>query len=184
VTSGEATFISVGANVISFSYKAATGEVIKLLNYNSNDNELYEDNAHLTYTVQAELHLSELKNPPSDGDLVYGDEIKFSFKVKDSLTKKAVWAQGQNGVSLVLRHVTSSGQNFTSTVQPAAQSKGTGSGGEFEVTWSVNPNAVKGKGTIELVVHGSDGKEIQILEEKSQKPYRVNVAIGGKIDVF
>jgi len=116
--------------------------------------------------------------------LVYGDEVKFSFKVRDALTKKSIWAGGPSGVALVLRHVTSDNRTFTSQVQPAQQSKGKDGMPEFfEVTWSVNPNAVKGKATIELVVQASDGKELELLEENSKKIYRVRVTIGGKIDV-
>jgi len=134
--------------------------------------------------VDAELHVTDIHTGPKDGDLVYGDELKFTFKVRDFLTKKNIWASGPNTVSLVLRHVTSDGRSLTSNVQPASQmSVSDNLPDHFEVTWSVNPNAVKGKGAIELVVQGNDGKEIRLLDEKSQKVYRVNVEIGGKIDV-
>jgi len=94
-----------------------------------------------------------------------------------------VWGSQQNTPSLVLRHA-ADGRNITSNFQPSVQQTGKdGSPQNFEVTWSVNPNAVKGKGFVELIVQGSDGKELQLLKENSNEIYRVNVAIGGKIEV-
>jgi len=181
----EPTFASIGANVVSFHYETINKKSIQLLNYDSSTNELFEESVQLNYTVDAELHVTDIKSGPKDGELVYGDEVSFSFQVKDHLTKQHVWASGPSTVALVLRHVASDGRSLTSNVQPATQVPGTDDGqpDHFEVTWSVNPNAVKGKGTIELVVQGNDGKELQLFEEKSQKVYRVNVVIGGKIDV-
>lgn len=180
----DAAFPAIGTNVVSFHYQSVSGEVFDLLNYDSNTNELFEDNVHLNYTVNAELHVTDIKNGPKDGELVYGNEVKFTFKVKDAITQKYVFAAGDNTVALVLRHETQGRAPFTSNVQPAVQIfDKTKNPDHFEITWSVNPNAVKGRGFIQLVAQGSDGKEIQLLEEKTKQVYKVGVTIGGQISV-
>lgn len=186
----EASFSSIGSNVVSFHYQGASGEVFPLLNHDSKRGEIFDETTRLVYTVQAELHVTDLKSGLKDGELVYGNEVKFSFKVKDAITKKNVFALGEDGntVSLVLRHVNpETGATFTSSAQRAVQvnkeEDADSPPDHFEITWSVNPNAVNGKGFIQLVTQGTDGKEIALLDEKAKEPYRVNVEIGGEISV-
>jgi len=53
----------------------------------------------------------------------------------------------------------------------------------FSVEWEVNPNAVKGKGSLSLVAQGADGKEIPIYMENTQSVWQVKIEIGGDLSV-
>lgn len=179
-------FDSVGTKQISFFYESAKGNLTELKNYDSKTKELYDESTRLTYKVNADLHLSEIKNAPKHGKLDYGNEIKFSFKVKDLVSGKNVYASAEGSqVFLALRHKDEGRATpFTSSKQRVEvvldeQRNPT----FFQVTWTVNPNAVQGAGSLELYSEGSDRKEIPLLQEGSKEPWVVNVEIGGKIDV-
>jgi len=179
------TFDAIGTNVVSFHYETDTGKVLRLQNYDSAQGELFEDGKHLNYTVETELHVGSVKIGSLNEKLDYGNEVKVTFQVVDKLTKKAVFAgAGLSTVYLALRHKEDNQLPFTSNKQPAQQIPNSdGTPNQFSISWSVNPNAVKGKGYLEIVAQGADGKEIPIYDEKSKTQWRVNVEIGGNITV-
>eukprot|EP01123_Difflugia_compressa_P012858 TRINITY_DN568_c0_g1_i1.p1 TRINITY_DN568_c0_g1~~TRINITY_DN568_c0_g1_i1.p1 ORF type:complete len:988 (-),score=228.24 TRINITY_DN568_c0_g1_i1:43-3006(-) len=179
------TFDAIGTNVISFRYETAKTKSIVLQNYDSKQGELFEDGKHLTYSVKTELHLTQVKDAPKDGELQYGNEVKLTFQVIDEISKKLVWAGSEKSTAyLVLRHKEENrALPFTSNKQKAVEVTKQGVPAHFSVVWSINPNAVMGDGYLELVAQGADGKEIPIFEEKSKQQWRVNVKIGGTITV-
>jgi len=144
--------------------------------------ELFEDGKSLSYSVKTELHVVNLKSGPKEGQFDYGNELKFTFQVSDAISKKLVFeGAGHATAYLVLKHEQEN-RPFTSNKQAAYQvNDKEGNPSQFSISWAVNPNAVKGKGYLELVAQGADGKEISIFEEKSNKQWRVNVNIGGDI---
>lgn len=178
------TFDAIGTNIVSFHYETASGKVLNLQNYDSTLGELFEDGKHLNYTVETELHVGSLKQELQT-KLDYGNDVKLTFQVVDKITKKAVFAgAGLSTVYLALRHKEDNQLPFTSNKQPAQQNLSSdGTPSQFSISWSVNPNAVKGKGYLELVAQGADGKEIPIYDEKTKTQWRVQVEIGGNITV-
>jgi len=180
-----ATFYSIGNNLVSFHYETASGVKIPLQIFDSSAGELAEDGSQLSYSVNTELHLKNLKNAPQDGHLDYGNEVMFSFNVVDSVSQQTIF-NGDNKqatVYIVLKHKEDSGLSFTSTKQAAKQIAEAGKPSHFSVDWEVNPNAVKGKGSLSLVAQGADGKEIPIYMENSQSIWQVNIEIGGDLSV-
>jgi len=102
------------------------------------------------------------------------------------VSQKEVWIDNNNRqatVYLVLKHQTDSGQSFTSNKQAAFQVTEAGKPSTFSVSWEVNPNAVKGKGSLSLVAQGADGKEIPIYVENTKHVWQVNIEIGGDLSV-
>jgi len=173
-------------NTVSFHYETAHGKKIQLQNYDSKLGELLEEGKHLTYSVNTELHVTNVKGSIKDGKLDYGNEVKFSFQVVDKITKKLVFAGSEQSTAyLVLKHKEENRPlPFTSNKQAAQQVfDKDGNPSSFSIAWSVNPNAVKGKGFLELVAQGADGKEIPIFEEASKSQWRINVEIGGTLSV-
>eukprot|EP01125_Pyxidicula_operculata_P022751 TRINITY_DN9550_c0_g1_i1.p1 TRINITY_DN9550_c0_g1~~TRINITY_DN9550_c0_g1_i1.p1 ORF type:complete len:971 (+),score=279.65 TRINITY_DN9550_c0_g1_i1:71-2983(+) len=174
-------FDAIGAsNVITFRYTDAAGQVFPLQTVDA-AGEASEEK--LKYKVDTNLEVTELVNAPSDGVLEYGNQVKFSFKVKDTVSGKYITANSRKaGVYLALRH-NQDKDAFTSTKVNAVQlfDEKTGEPTNFQVSWTVNPNAVKGKGVLELVAQSSDGKEVVLNNEKGQS-WRVQVQIGGKLN--
>lgn len=58
----------------------------------------------------------------------------------------------------------------------------TGAPGEMEITFAVDPNAVKGKGRLQLVATSLDGTKQKVSSENAPNAV-VDVEIGGEIDV-
>jgi hypothetical protein len=181
----KATFYSIGNNIVSFHYETASGDNIPLQLFDSSEGELYEDGTQLSYSVNNELHLRNLKNAPQDGHLDYGNDVMFSFEVFDSISNQSIFNDDskQATVYLVLKHQLDKGISFTSTKEPAMQASEAGKPSHFSVSWAVNPNAVKGKGTLSLVAQSADGKEIPIYMENAQTVWQVNIEIGGDLSV-
>jgi len=181
----KATFYSIGNNIVSFHYETATGDSIPLQLFDSAVGELYEDGSQLSYSVNTELHLRNLKNAPQDGKLDYGNDVMFSFQVFDSVSGQSIFNDDskQATVYLVLKHQFDNSISFTSTKQPAQQISDAGKPSHFSVNWEVNPNAVKGKGTLTLVAQSADGKEISLYMENSKTVWQVNIEIGGDLSV-
>jgi len=181
------TFASIGEKQITFHYEGANGKLVELQNFDSDANELFDDNTRITYKVDADLHLTEVKNAPQDGNLSYGNEVKFSFKVKDEVSGKYIWAgQSEGTVSLALRHREDGRATPFTSAKSAAElvfDDNTQEPTAFQVNWAVNPNAVKGKGQLELIAEGADKKEVPIAKEGSKDPWSVQVEVGGDIDV-
>jgi hypothetical protein len=181
----KATFYSIGNNIVSFHYETTSGSIIPLQLFDASESELYEDGTQLSYSVNTELHLKNLKNAPQDGHLDYGNDVMFSFQVFDSVSGQSIFndESKQATVYLILKHQIENGISFTSTKQPAQQISESGKPSHFSVQWEVNPNAIKGKGTLSLVAQSSDGKEIPIYIENSQSIWQVNIEIGGDLSV-
>jgi len=181
----KATFYSIGNNIVSFHYETASGVNIPLQLFDSSVGELYEDGSQLSYSVKTELHLKNLKNAPQDGHLDYGNDVTFSFQVFDSVSGQSIFNDDskQATVYLVLKHQLENRVSFTSTKQPAQQNSEHGKPSHFSVAWEVNPNAVKGKGSLSLVAQSADGKEIPLYIENAQTVWQVNIEIGGDLSV-
>jgi len=172
---------------VTFHYETASGERIPLQLFDSSVSELYEDGSQLSYSVDTELHLKNIKNAPQSGHLDYGNEVMFTFQVFDSVSQQNIWIgdNKQATVYLILKHQSDGGLSFTSTKQAAQQMADDEKRkpSHFSVAWEVNPNAVKGKGSLSLVAQGADGKELPIYLENSQKLWQVNIEIGGDLSV-
>jgi hypothetical protein len=181
-----ATFYSIGNNVVSFHYETAAGVKIPLQLFDSRAGELFEDGSSLSYSVNTELHLKNLNNEPRNGNLDYGNEVIFSFQVFDSVSGQNIFNGAdskQATVYIVLKHKLDNGLSYTSTKQPAQQIAENNKPSHFSVQWEVNPNAVKGSGSLSLVAQGADGKEIPIYIENSKDIWQVNIEIGGDLSV-
>jgi len=88
-----------------------------------------------------------------------------------------------SNVFLALRHSQTKGRAYTSANQSASHfpEKGTPQG--FLIKWEINPNAVSGAGTVNIVAEGADGNTINIKKEGKTDVVSYNVNIGGNIDV-
>jgi len=174
------TFDSIGNHIISFRYVTATKESITLENYDSTIDELFDDSTLLNYTVKAELHLSDIKNPVKSGKLRYGNRVAFSFKVKDTISGKFVLPSSEaSTVNLLLSHKDKNNKIFSSARSPAQLIEES----RFHIDWIVNPNAIKGSGYLELVAQTANDKDIPVLVETGNNPWKVDVDIGGEITV-
>jgi hypothetical protein len=168
------SFDSVGSHVVSFRYETTYGESITLENYDAAADELYDDSVQLNYTVKADLQLTDIKNPVKAGDLKYGNNINFSFKVKDTVSGKFLNPGSETStVYLLLSHSEGKDKVLVSNRSPAKFEEQ-----RFVIDWVVNPNAIKGKGSLELVAMSAN-KDIPLKD--NNKPWKVNVDIGGEI---
>jgi len=116
---------------------------------------------------------------PKNGKLEYGQSIALSFVVKDAVTGKAVAAVGDANAFLVLKRQDKNGAWQVSTRIPAVAGEEVG---KFSISWVVNPNADKGKGVLELVAQGADGKDFALVDANGAH-WRLDVSVGGDIRV-
>jgi len=155
---------------------------LALSNYDSESNELYEEGQRVEYFVDSLLQVVGDTHKPKPGQLVYGNKIQFTFKVQDQVSGETVWDnERSNSVFLSLRHEKGKPTSFTSDLSPVEVSQKDGTKQFYQVDWTVNPNAVKGASSLELVVVSGNGKEHPILSGRA--PWAVDVEIGGKIHV-
>jgi len=177
-------FDSIGNHLISFRYVTSNSESIILENYDSNADELFDDSMILNYTVKAELHLSDVKNPVKAGKLRYGNRVTFSFKVKDTTSGKFILPSSEAyTVNLLLTHKDRHGKAFSSARSPALIVDESKDNSRFQVDWIVNPNAIKGDGYLELVAQIAKDKDMPVLIDNASgaSPWKVQVEVGGDI---
>jgi len=135
--------------------------------------------------VKTDLRLKNFQSSrfPTDGKLNYGDNVLFSFQVVDLVSGEIVAAAGENTVYLALRSEDKSGSYISARVAAvAAKGEDEDAESKFRVDWIVNPNAVKGKATLELLALGGDGKDVEVVNEDG-KPWRTAVNVGGELSV-
>lgn len=171
-----ATFDTIGSHDVRFRYVPRYGKDIQLDNFDSARNEKFDDLTPVGFNVEADLELSEINNAPKGGSLFYGNEISFTFQITDKLSGKAVHSPaGSDSVFLTLSHVDAQGKTYVSArdvARPATEG--------FAVDWIVNPNAVKGKGKLQLVAEVIGDEQI-VLKTANGKTFSVDVDIGGDI---
>jgi len=166
------SYDSLGAFSISFRYESANGEEIDLDNYDSENNEIFEET--LGYEVTADLD-GQVLEQPSGNSFHYGNEAVYRFQIKDKVTGSTVGVGNRGGVFLALSHFDEAkGKSYVSTKLPAIQK-----GDELIVNWLVNPNAVSGKGSLRLVAEGAGGDDIPLMV--NGKAFTSEVEIGGDI---
>merc|ERR1712232_673724 len=167
------SYDSLGAFTLSFRYESATGEQIDLDNYDSENQEIFEE--PLSFQVNADLD-AEVVEQPSGNSFHYGNEAVYRFRVKDKLTGSTVGMGTRGGVFLALSHFDEAkGKSYVSTKLPAQRSDND----DLVVNWLVNPNAVSGKGSLRLVAEGAGGDDIPLLV--NGKAFTSDVEIGGDI---
>lgn len=169
---------SLGTHHLAFRYVAADGKSFDLPAYDTKRGELVEDTAALSVRVNTKLQLVDVEDLPTDTTFQYGNEVVFSFKVKDAVSGQFLSASSSvdGSVLLVLSHKDSL-REFISVSQPAVVV-----GDKFLVNWKVTPNAVRGAGTLALVARGRDGSDLA-LEQSDGTPLRLAVVVGGEIEV-
>jgi hypothetical protein len=87
--------------------------------------------------------------------LAYGQEVSFSFIVKDTWTESPVQrGAGDSTAFLALRHTDKQGKTFTSTKVRANPERDATGATIFKVNWEVDPNALKGAGQLVLFATG------------------------------
>jgi len=174
----EPTFDFIGANILSFRYHPESGEDIVLQNFDVNSGELYEDNQALNFTVKSDLALVDVAQSAKAGALFYGADVNYKFRVKDSVSGSNVFVgkNSQANIYLDLQHE-SDGRPFTSA-HTGATIVGEGKEKSLQITWSITPNAIRGNGTLSLVVFDADGKKLPLKDAKA-----IQVNIGGEITV-
>ena len=170
----------VGTNIITFSYVSANGDKHRLLNYEEATGELFDDNFHLNYTVQAEFYMTGTQTPIKS-DLFYGNEVALSFKVQDKISKQFVKKGNSDAnVYLFLKHQDSEKKRSFTNAEVAADQEGE----VFTLNWSVSPNAIRGAGVIVIATKDADGKENPLYQEGTNKELTsFPVTIGGDIEV-
>ncbi len=171
-----ASLESVGAHFLSFRFLASDGALVELKPHDAVHGDLIENPALLNFTVASKLAVADA-TIPSAGDFFYGNEVSFSFKLKDLVSGKVLTrtpGSEENNVFLTLRHKGASGAEFTSASVPA-----TYSGEVFTINWKITPNAVRGKGVLAL----SAGQNLPIYDAEGKDLVQLEVSIGGDIDV-
>jgi len=175
------TFDSVGTHVITFFYKTSSGFSIPLKLFDSETNYLFDVGQTFSYNIDTKLSVVEDTFTKTD-KLEYGNNVAFTFKVVDEVSKKNVWnGLGDATGYLLLRHDVGNKGGFTSIKYSVPQVEKNGKPSHFAVDWSVNPNAFNGLATLSLVAQSSNGDLITLT--KAGKPWSVDVTIGGSIDV-
>jgi len=150
--------------------------------FNSKSNYLFDVGETFSYTVDTKLVLKEEKNLPKQGKLEYGNDVKFSFKVFDEISKTNIWTGTKEASAyLVLQHDAGKPSAFTSVRHSIAQVQKNSENLHFYVDWSVNPNALKGPARLSLIAQAPDSTEVPLLS--GGNPWGVDVDIGGNIDV-
>eukprot|EP01130_Rhizamoeba_saxonica_P001264 TRINITY_DN11146_c0_g1_i1.p1 TRINITY_DN11146_c0_g1~~TRINITY_DN11146_c0_g1_i1.p1 ORF type:complete len:920 (+),score=250.49 TRINITY_DN11146_c0_g1_i1:63-2822(+) len=171
-----ANFASIGNNRISFVYVTEAGHTVLLDNYDSDADDLYD--SALSYSVKANLIVTNEENSISSGSLDYGNNVKFSFKVKDILSGEYI-SPGPEGTTAYLSlNQEIEGTSFVSASHPAEIVYD-----KFVIDWIVSPNAVKGAGVIELIARSANGSPLSLIREDTNEQWSVDVVIGGKIDI-
>jgi hypothetical protein len=180
------TFDSIGSQQISFVYTTYDNHSIPLANFNSRFEELYEESDALNFTVLAEPQLVDVRESPRAQDFHYGNEISYRFRVKDLRSGLYLLPSAYNPtatVYLALEHHSAASsaagpRYFRSALVPASLV-----GQEFVIGWPINANAIQGSGVLILFAQDADGRPIEIYESSNKRLYRLQVNIGGQIDV-
>lgn len=158
-TTVEPLLESIGTHYLTFRYVPAVGAEVHLQNYDSSIGELYEDINVLNFTVKADLSL-EAKEQPKAGSLFYGGNVVYKFNIKDATSGQYVYSGDKAKVYLDLTH-DEAGRAYTS-VHHAAAVQGEGKDKTFHLNWLINPNAVKGAGSLKLSVVDADGTTVAL----------------------
>lgn len=175
----EPTLDHIGSNVLSFRYVPAVGDEITLQNFDTDAGELYDDTNVLSYLVKSALSLVDVSDSPKSGNLFYGGNVGYKFRLKDEESGLHVYSSEKplGNVYLDLSHEEKGARPYSSVRHPASIT-GEGDKKRFHINWDVNPNAVTGEGKLGLSVTDVDGNPIAVKNSKS-----VKVNIGGSIDV-
>eukprot|EP01127_Copromyxa_protea_P000184 TRINITY_DN10177_c0_g1_i1.p1 TRINITY_DN10177_c0_g1~~TRINITY_DN10177_c0_g1_i1.p1 ORF type:complete len:932 (-),score=283.99 TRINITY_DN10177_c0_g1_i1:114-2909(-) len=169
-----------GVHVLSFRYQDAFGNDFALLNFNSEDNELFTEK--LTYTVDVAIEISDLVDAPVAGTLNYGQPIAFSFVAKDSYTDSAVQRGGVNSaIFLALRHIVDGKAITSSKITPVPERDAATGSIKYVVQWGVDPNVPKGNGQLVLFGTDADGNEIPLKYEGAV--WSVDVTVDGSLQI-
>jgi len=177
------TFDSVGTHIITFFYKTSNDVSIPLKLFDSQTKYLFDVGQSFSYKVDSKLIVVDDNQGIKEGALQYGNDVTFTFRVLDDVSKKYIWnGKGDAVAYLVLRHDIGKPSVFTSVKHAATQiPERSGTPPHFLVEWSVNPNAFKGPASLLLIAEDADGVEIPLL--KGSQPWAVKVDIGGNIEV-
>jgi len=171
-----ATIDFIGPAVISFRFLSASGAFVKLRPLDA-QNESDDDSSSLQITVNSELHLSEVESAPSKSEVTFGTVLPFRFKIQDSVSGKFVSTGDHSLVTVVL----SSGEGatyFESAVVPAEA----GADGVFDLSVTIDANAVKGPSRISLKALNVDGETISVYGENTRSKVEYLVNVGGNIE--
>jgi len=178
----DASLDSIGNNVVSFRYLAANGNSFALTNFDSQFDEVFEDNNVLNYTIQSQLQIADVAQQPNSEDYFYGNEIVFRFRVRDAVSGKYITrgSSERANVYLTLTHGDDNkGKPFVSAVEGARQI-----GDEFVIQWPINPNAVQGAGVLSVNAQDVDGNQLALYKSGSLEEVMTHdVNITGRIEV-
>lgn len=181
----EPRFEAIGTHFVSFRYYSAQEKDFQLQAYDSFFGELLEDTSSLNYTVNAELHFTDVDSQPKGKDFYYGNDITLVFKVKDTISGSYIRAieddQSQGGarVFLSLQHPDPVRDTpFTSATADAVVSGKE----QFSILYKITPNAVRGPGQLVISARGSNVDDIPLLNDEGKRA-RFDIEIGGEIDV-
>jgi hypothetical protein len=174
-----ATFDSIGTQLISFRFIAANGDTVQLANYDSAAGELYDESNAVAFSVPVDLVFQPLGDKPAASAFVYGADIAYNFNVKDSISGLALKAGKVEAANVYLSLRAADGGRGQVSVHIPAKASAKG----LAINWSINPNAVRGVGVVELAAEDADGNSYPLHEEGKKENVQLSVNIGGDIAV-
>jgi len=163
------TLDSHGLGLISFRFVGNSGESIQLLNYDSENNDLFDENT-VAYKVNSVFELQEFLHP-DENDFYYGNTISLKFRIRDTVAGSLL-SNGRASKAFLYLTQTDGTTEFVSTKKEAVSNDED----EFEIDWSINVNSIPGKGKVSIVVAELDG-DVKINFGQS-----FDVNIGGTIE--
>lgn len=168
---------SIGSHYISFRYEDTHRNSHLLKFYDSQSSELIDETYPFSLVVQSDLELIELLNLPKGGNISYGQEVSFSFKIKDKLSGLDVLPNSKSdSVFLSLSHQQpNNNQIFVSALHPA-----TPNAYNYNMHWVISPDAIRGQGKLSIVAEVLG--EQQITLHYNNKDFYIDLNIGGEIE--
>jgi len=143
---------SNGLGLISFRFVTSSGESISLQNFDSNNNDLHNDN-DIAYKVNSQFELQELGSPQED-DFYYGNTISLKFRIRD-IVAGSLLSNGRSSKAFLYLTQSDGNTEFVSTKKEAVSN----TEDEFEIDWLINVNSIPGKGKVAIVVADLEGSE-------------------------
>lgn len=168
---------------VVFLYLPLSGEPIELAQFDATTQEVLDDASHWTAEVASKLQMADVIEQPSGDEFTYGSTVAFRFKVKDAISGRYVRAGRVRSDATVYLSVAQSGSNSGAAAArvPSEQLLNTD---EFEIRWMINPNALSGRGELQLLAQDAAGRSKPLLVPGSlTSEMTLPVTIGGKLDL-
>merc|ERR1712166_579522 len=176
----------LGPLQLRFGHMTSGGGLPALLKHHGDPSELI-------FKVQSQVAIARMSESPSATEFFFGNAVHFRFQLKDVLSGRQISGGALGQATIVLEHMVLDAEGRWSTVtsllaepEPESRQQGQHDAGWFHITWTIDPNTVRGPGMLALLMkdaRGATSKITQLDARRQLRPYEEPINVGGQLDV-